>query len=93
MHDDAFITKGNAYCEQNGIDTTGMTAKSGSHAYSIWEPYSADLIKVGNEWKLWHLYTQILYSDSLLFFGRCSDYTIPAWTFPQKDAPQNEASV
>ena len=25
VHDDAFITKGKAYCEQNGIDTTGMT--------------------------------------------------------------------
>ena len=38
----------------------GMVAETGGNPSSIWEAYCVDMVKEGNEWKIWHLH---MYTD------------------------------
>lgn len=38
----------------------GMVAETGDAAQSLWEAYCVDMVKEGDEWKIWHLH---MYTD------------------------------
>ena len=38
----------------------GMVQETGGNASSIWEAYCVDMVKEGNDWKIWHLH---MYTD------------------------------
>ena len=38
----------------------GMISETGSDASSLWEAYGVDMVKEGDEWKIWHLH---MYTD------------------------------
>ena len=106
-HDSTWLSSAKNYCEQNGIDVSGMTdeeildiyggvgqflmhftttqiievaadgktakcfwyspgmvSETGSNASSIWEAYCVDMVKEGNEWKIWHLHMYTDFSGS-----------------------------
>ncbi|MBQ6369555.1 MAG: nuclear transport factor 2 family protein [Parasporobacterium sp.] len=102
-HTSSWLSKAKNYCEQKGIDISGMTdeeildmyggvgqflmhftttqiievakdgktakcfwyspgmvAETGDAAQSLWEAYCVDMVKEGDEWKIWHLH---MYTD------------------------------
>lgn len=120
-HAESWLSSAKNYCEQKGIDVSGMTdeeildmyggvgqflmhftttqiievakdgktakcfwyspgmvAETGDAAQSLWEAYCVDMVKEGDEWKIWHLHMYTDFAGSFwidLGGGREMDFT------------------